>query len=262
MRSENICKFSAARSSDLICLNFIRETKETQSVSLRAKANAIHLVLEGEGVFSCEGREYRIARGSLFFVMQGDLFSVRGENLAYSYISFCGRRAEELTLRFSLSEPRVFDGYDALIPFWETCHADAEEGNIDLLCESVLLYSLAKLAPAKPEKNDAISRIISITQERYTDKDLSLPIIAREIGYDAKYLSSLFKKKKGIAYTQYLREQRVRHAVFLMEQGVASVKNVALLAGFGDALYFSRIFAETMGTSPKTYIQSLSDEIL
>ena len=260
MKSENVCKFSAARSSDLICLNFIRETKETQSVPLRAKANAIHLVLEGEGVFSCEGREYPVARGSLFFVSQGDLFSVRGKGMIYSYISFSGRRAEELMLRFSLSEPRVFDGYDALIPFWESCHADAEDGNIDLLCESVLLYSLSKLHSAKTEKNDAISRVVSITQERYTDKDLSLPIIAREIGYDAKYLSSLFKKKKGIAYTQYLREQRVRHAVFLMEQGVVSVKNVALLSGFGDALYFSRIFAETMGTSPKAYIQSLSEE--
>lgn len=260
MKSENVCKFSAARSSDLICLNFIRETKETQSVPLRAKANAIHLVLEGDGVFFCEGREYTIARGSLFFVAQGDLFSVRGKGMIYSYISFSGRRAEELMLRFSLSEPRVFDGYDALIPFWESCHADAEEGNIDLLCESVLLYSLSKLHSAKTEKNDAISRVVSITQERYTDKDLSLPIIAREIGYDAKYLSSLFKKKKGIAYTQYLREQRVRHAVFLMEQGVVSVKNVALLSGFGDALYFSRIFAETMGTSPKAYIQSLAEE--
>ena len=260
MKSENVCKFSAARSSDLICLNFIRETKETQSVPLRAKANAIHLVLEGEGVFSCEGREYRVARGSLFFVTQGDLFSVRGKGMIYSYISFSGRRAEELMLRFSLSEPRVFDGYDALIPFWESCHADAEDGNIDLLCESVLLYSLSKLHSAKTEKNDAISRVVSITQERYTDKDLSLPIIAREIGYDAKYLSSLFKKKKGIAYTQYLREQRVRHAVFLMEQGVVSVKNVALLSGFGDALYFSRIFAETMGVSPKAYIQSLAEE--
>ena len=260
MKSENVCKFSAARSSDLICLNFIRETKETQSLPLRANANAIHLVLEGAGVFSCEGREYTIARGSLFFVAQGDTFSVRGKGLIYSYISFSGRRAEELMLRFSLSEPRALDGYDALIPFWESCHADAEDGNIDLLCESVLLYSLAKLAPSKPEKNDAISRVVSITQERYTDKDLSLPIIAREIGYDAKYLSSLFKKKKGIAYTQYLREQRVRHAVFLMEQGVASVKNVALLSGFGDALYFSRIFTETMGVSPKAYIQSLAEE--
>ena len=150
--------------------------------------------------------------------------------------------------------------FTLLIPFWESCHADAEEGNIDLLCESVLLYSLSKLHSAKTEKNDAISRVVSITQERYTDKDLSLPIIAREIGYDAKYLSSLFKKKKGIAYTQYLREQRVRHAVFLMEQGVASVKNVALLSGFGDALYFSRIFTETMGVSPKAYIQSLAEE--
>jgi YesN/AraC family two-component response regulator len=82
-------------------------------------------------------------------------------------------------------------------------------------------------------------------------------VLAAELGYDAKYLSSLFKKKKGTPFTQYLRELRIAHALFLMEQGVVSVKNIAILAGFGDALYFSKIFKEVMGVSPKSYIEGL-----
>lgn len=262
MKNESVCKFSPSRSSDLICINFIKETAQAQASGVQAKHHALHLVICGTGVFSVDGKEREIARGSLFFVRAGECFSVRGdEDLSYFYISFFGRRAEELILRFGLGEGRgVFEGYEGLIPFWEDCQKQAEEGNIDILCESVLLYSLAKLRPLKNESESAISRVIAITQERFTEYTLSLPVIAKEIGYDPKYLSSLFKRKKGIAFTQYLRELRLRHAVFLMERGVVSVKNIALLSGFGDALYFSKVFSQQMGKSPKTYIAEQQGE--
>ena len=262
MISENICKFNFTRSSDLVCLNFIKETKNTQDCPLRAKENVIHLVREGSGIFVRNGAEQPIGIGSLFFVCEGDSFSVRSvEGLEYFYITFSGRRADELCLRLGLSSREVLDNYTSLLPFWEECHAAATEENIDMLCESVLLYSLARLAPIKAERNDAIGRVISITQKSFTNPSLSLPSIAAEIGYDPKYLSSLFKKKKGITYTQYLRELRIKHAVFLMEQGVVSVKNVAILSGFGDALYFSKVFSDEMGIAPKTYIQRIMEGI-
>ena len=262
MRNESVCKFSPSRSSDLICINFIRESKQAQAGGVCAKHNALHLVLSGSGVFSLGGRETEISCGTLFFVREGERFSVVGDDaLEYFYISFFGRRAEELILRFGLGEGSgVFRGYEALIPFWSECQGEAEDGNIDILCESVLLYSLAKLRPHKNERVSAISKVVSITQERFTEGDLSLPLIAKEIAYDPKYLSSLFKKTKGISYTQYLRELRLRHAVFLMEQGVVSVKNIAFLSGFGDALYFSKVFTASMGISPKAYIAALEEK--
>ena len=101
---------------------------------------------------------------------------------------------------------------------------------------------------------------MTLTQKSFTDPDLSMSVIADELKYDPKYLSSVFKKKKGIPYTQYLRELRIKHAIFLMEQGVVSVKNVALLSGFSDALYFSKIFTAAEGISPKAYIQKITGE--
>ena len=63
----------------------------------------------------------------------------------------------------------------------------------------------------------------------------------------------------GVGYTQYLRELRLRHAVFLIEQGLVSVKNIALLCGFSDALYFSRLFTQSEGMSPKAYIDKMGE---
>ena len=259
MKNENICKFSPARSSDLICLHFVKEANQTQAKNMRANHHALHLVTEGKGELFLGNAAYALSRGSLFFVADGAEFSIRGEGLVYYYISFFGRRAQELMVRFGvLAGNGVFSGYEGLIPFWEDCQREAEEGNIDILCESVLLYSLAKLRPAKNERISAVSQIVAAVQERFAESTLSLPVIARQIGYDPKYLSSLFKKKKGVSFTQYLRDVRLRHAVFLMEQGVDSIKNIALLSGFGDPLYFSKVFSETMGVSPKIYINNLS----
>jgi transcriptional regulator GlxA family with amidase domain len=49
--------------------------------------------------------------------------------------------------------------------------------------------------------------------------------------------------------------------LFLMEQRVVSVKNIAVLAGFGDALYFSKVFKGQMGESPKKYIEKMQTDI-
>ena len=259
MQRDNVCKFNFNRSSDLICLNFIKEANNSQSKAKIATENSVHLVVSGKGLLSVNGVESIIEKGSLFFIIDGDEFSISSlESLEYLYICFHGRRADELMLRFNINEGNnLFSGYESLISYWNECQELAEAGNIDILCESVLLYSLARLKPAQKQQNDVVSRVIAITQKSFTDPSLSISSIADELGYDAKYLSSLFKKKKGVAYTQYLREQRIRHALFLMEQGVVSVKNVAILSGFADPLYFSKIFTTSEGISPKDYIKKL-----
>lgn len=264
MKHENVCKFNSYRSSDLICMNFIKECNHSQKDISSAECFAINLVLEGKGTFICDGVEHQIEKGTLFFVCEGNAFCVRAqgdETLEYCYICFRGRRANELVFRFNILENNIFQGYDGLIPFWKECQALAKETNIDIVCEAVIFYSLANLKFAKKERSDVISKMIEITQNNFADPGFSLSALASMMGYNEKYLSSLFKKKKDIAYTQYLREQRIKHAIFLIEQGVESVKNVALLSGFHDALYFSKIFAASVGMPPKEYIKSMQSMV-
>lgn len=259
MENKNICKFSISRSSDLICTNFIFETQGGQQHTSKAALHIIGLTVQGSGKLCIGSQEHPLATGTLFFVPRYAEFSIApSADLHYCYISFHGRRGDEFLERLDIHQDNcVFPQQDVLVPFWQECLAQAEEGNIDLLCEAVLLYSLAHMQPAKATKDDVISQIVTLTQEQFTYPGLSLAGVAAEIGYDPKYLSALFKKKKGISYTQYLRDMRLRHAVFLMEEGIVSVKNIALLSGFQDPLYFSKVFTEAEGISPKAYISGL-----
>jgi YesN/AraC family two-component response regulator len=102
--------------------------------------------------------------------------------------------------------------------------------------------------------------IIELTNKSFTDPTFSLSALAKELNYSSKYISFFFKKNKGICFGEYLRTLRVKHSVFLMEQGITSVKNIALLSGFSDALYYSKIFKQEIGRSPKEYIESLAGD--
>lgn len=260
---KNICKFNQDKSSDLICTDFVYEVAQAQATGSTAHQYVLGMVDQGTGTLCCEGKHCPLACGTLFFVPRGKQYTVAGDaQLSYFYICFHGRRAEELIARA---------GFSQVISACDTEAADAariaqmaldalhraSDKNLDLYSEAVLLYLLSHLCREKKARHDLISRIEAATNERYGEVDFSLSVLAGELGYDAKYLSALFKKKRGVPFTQYLRSLRLSHALFLMEQGVVSVKNIAILAGFGDALYFSKIFKDEMGVPPKVYIENL-----
>ena len=73
-----------------------------------------------------------------------------------------------------------------------------------------------------------------------------------------KYLSHFFKEKMNVSYSEYLRSLRFQYAISLFELGISSVKNVALLSGFSDPLYFSNSFKKAIGISPSEFIANLS----
>lgn len=259
----NICKFNQTRSSDLICTDFVYEVAQAQATGSTAQQYVLGVVDHGEGTLSCEGKSIALAVGTAFFVPRGARYTVAGdEGLTYFYITFHGRRAEELIARAGFVQQASacqMEGADAARlceVALDAVHRASEE-NLDLYSESVLLYLLSHLCREKKAHHDLLSQIVAIANDRFSEADFSLSALAAELGYDAKYLSALFKKKKGIPFTQYLRELRVKHALFLMEQGVVSVKNIAILAGFGDALYFSKIFKDEMGVPPKSYMEGL-----
>ncbi len=257
----NICKFNLNCSGDIICDHFVYETSQVQSDPQKASRHGIYLAASGRGALLCGGTRYELSAGIMFFVTEGERFVILSElEFKYYYIHFRGRRADEYLLRLGIGPGRcVFDGYESLIPFWEECSRSAAAGNIDLICEAVLLYSLSKLQPDPRQHSSVVSNLVTITQKCFGEYDLSLSRMADELGYSEKYLSTLFKKSMGISYTQYLQQIRLKHAIFLMEEGVFSVKNVAILSGFRDPLYFSRVFSKSEGISPKQYIQSVAE---
>ena len=257
MKSTNICKFITSGNGErLTTENFIFEsnpiamTKQTPLSSHRTL-----LISSGSGKMQVDGRTFSLGTGTLAFAFCGEQFAFQPEGEAeFFYISFSGGRAEELFRRLSVTPShRSFPGFEAFIPIWRDSLARAEEPSLDLISEGVLLLTLARLAEGAVEREPIAMRVLKYAEENFTDPACSLAAVAEELGYNVKYLSHSFKHELGCGFSQYLRSLRLKHAVFLMEHGVESVKNVAYLAGFSDPLYFSSVFKECYGCAPSAY---------
>ena len=263
MRNRNICKFAPASANDRFAVhNFVLETNPASMNAPHAlPSHRVVLVTRGKGRLQLDTLFVPAEAGMLIFCFREERFSLEPESACeYMYISFSGSRGEELFRRFDIRKNnRIFSGFDGLIPLWQESLARASGENVDLAAESMLLYSLSRLSGASGPKNDAVSKIVEISEEAFTDPQLSIASIAEELGYNAKYLSHVFREKMGVLYSEYLRSLRLKHAVLLMDHGIDSVKNVALLSGFNDPLYFSTVFRKSTGVSPKEYMAKLQD---
>lgn len=254
----NICKFPLPDvSNDLTISCFVLETdEETMRHNVQLTTNRLIVIEQGEGVFLCNGAPYSFAAGTVLFCFKGETLTLQsGENVRYFYIDFSGARGNGLLQRFVITpNTRVKDNFNSCIPFCKDCLLTAQPENLDIIAESVLLYIFSRLSAKCASQNEIIQKIIEFTEDNFQNTELSIAVVAKAIGYSAKYLSHYFKKNTQTNYSEYLRSVRFKYAISLFELGISSVKNVALLSGFSDPLYFSNIFKKITGVSPKEFI--------
>ena len=258
MKYKNICKFIEDGSTrELFTKCFVCErTPSAMKNVISLKSHRAVLFAEGGTVYINE-EAFDAVKGDMIFLFAGDKFSAEpSEGCEYFYIDFDGFRCEELTRRFGITAAdRVRRGHEGLIPFWREALTKASEGSIDLIAESVLLYSFSDLAENVTEEAGAAARAAELIDDEFSDAGLNLAAAAERLGYNSKYLSHSFKQRMGVSFSEYLRTVRIRHAVFLMEHGLESVKNVSYLCGFDDPLYFSAVFKKVIGTPPAAYMK-------
>ena len=263
MKRNNICKFPtpSALGGAISVSKFVKETDaEVMTSKNRLNSHRMLLVTEGNGQFLINGDLHHAEQGTLLFIFADDEFCLFSGSLVYIYIDYSGARADELHRRFEITPlTRAHDGFDGLIPLWLESLARASDKTIDLASESILLYTFSRLSDAVSEKIGIIGKIADITEQSFSDPELNLSNIAEKLCYHPKYLSHLFKEKMNMSYSEYLCSVRLKYAVTLFDHGIDSVKNVALLSGFSDPLYFSKVFKDNIGISPKGYIKNKAD---
>ena len=268
MKTHNICKYISPNNQySLSTEYFIYETTQPLPGKERTlSANVMYLVAEGEAVFLCAGKHYTVKSGYVFFSFSNIPFRIYPHpGFKCFSIRFYGTRVAELFRKFNINATNfVFADHNSLIPKWKEYMAQTTEHNIDILSESLLLYTFGVLKPATLPKVSVAETMLNYLEQHFTESNLSLSALAEELGYTTKYLSTVFKRRFGIGFSHYLQTKRINYAILYFNSGATSIKNVAILSGFSDPLYFSKLFTEFVGVSPKKYIQqvAMSNEIM
>lgn len=84
-------------------------------------------------------------------------------------------------------------------------------------------------------------------------KGLKVQELASRIGISRYYLSTIFRREKGVSPQEYLMNLRMERAAQFLRETRDPVKTVAEQVGYTDSLAFSKAFHRRYGLSPSEY---------
>lgn len=87
----------------------------------------------------------------------------------------------------------------------------------------------------------------------YADTELSLGSVAAAARISPNHLSTVFKEKTGVCFSEYLTELRIRQAKYLLVTTDLLASDVATRVGYQNFNYFSMLFKRVVGVSPSRY---------
>lgn len=100
--------------------------------------------------------------------------------------------------------------------------------------------------------NDIICSILEFLDTNLNRK-ISIEEISFKFSYNRYYLMKLFKKELGITVFTYINRFRIYHSILDIQNFDYSFTKVALRNGFYSLEYFSEMFHNIMGVSPRIY---------
>jgi AraC-like DNA-binding protein len=102
------------------------------------------------------------------------------------------------------------------------------------------------------EAQRIVRKAMAYLHEHYMEP-ISLEDAARHISVSKEYLARCFRHEVGITLVKYLNRYRVRQAKALLQKGEHNLTEIALETGFSSSAYFSRVFRQEVGMSPREY---------
>jgi len=85
------------------------------------------------------------------------------------------------------------------------------------------------------------------------DRDLTRDEVARHVGVSPGHLSKLLRERTGRSFVELLREARVRAACEQLARSEAPLVEISASCGFCDQSYFTHVFKELRGMTPRQY---------
>lgn len=132
---------------------------------------------------------------------------------------------------------------------------DAYLTQILILCGRCFSHPLS--SPGRGQKPVSQSSQPVYRALKYADHHIFEPLtvsgLAAALGYDACYLSHVFKSKMGCTLQQYLARRKAEQACRLLEMGRFTVTAVAEKLGYTNVQSFSRAFKKATGFYPSAY---------
>ena len=148
---------------------------------------------------------------------------------------------------------RKIDAGKHVNSIWEENMKRGEIHSYDRMME----YTEKLLASAKDFLEETENESVAVVVKKYIDSHYSEEIncesLSKMVYLSASHLEKIFKEKTGKSLGNYLIDVRVEQAQKLLLSGKMTVAQVADSVGYSNFNYFSRLFKNKTGVTPKEY---------
>lgn len=222
-------------------------------------SHALVFKLSGESVYYFSDRTVHLHGGEMLFVPQGASYTFGktspGES-RYILVNFRGQVRPGV--------PQIYR-LDAVLDLDHFCHRLRRVSLLETAQDryrALSLFYQALECACEVEKATCLNTAAAQTlepgvehlREHLYDPTLKIGQLHTFCGVSDTYFRKLFIARFGVSPKRYVLGMRLRHAKAILEHGeFNSVAHAALLSGFDDPLYFSKVFKKTYGYPPSQH---------
>ncbi len=224
----------------------------------------LHYIKKGAGIYQVGDKIYRLKAGDAFLIYPDTLCRYQADRedpWEYYWVGFKGNTAKHLLSQtaFSPEAPHICCEEDLSFPIRRILECKGQEprnqaemtGHLYLLL-SLLMHKEHPRENAKKYRKEYLMKIHEFITQNYS-RQISVTDLSEALGLSKSHLHRIFMEETGESPIQYLSKYRIEQSLQLLQSTDMSIACIANAVGFGDQLYFSRVFSKQMGMSPSKY---------
>ena len=226
------------------------------------------MVTSGSGKLVYEDKDYVLTRNSCVFIDCRKPYSHTTDDQNLWHLSWCHFYGPSLSSIYDKYCER--GGRSVFTPADNTLFATTLEDlmatakSSDYMRDMMINEQLSKLLTMimsyswHPEERTSAPKRASVSDvKEYLDvhyaERVTLDDLSTMFFIDKYYLAKTFKNQFGLSITTYLQNLRITKAKQLLRFSDKTIETIGYEVGLGNPAYFSRVFKNVEGVSPKIY---------
>ncbi len=101
-----------------------------------------------------------------------------------------------------------------------------------------------------------LEKLQQVLDKEISNSEFTSDNFATSVGMSRMQLHRKLKSLLGVSATEFLRNERLKTAIVLLEKGNGNISEIAYSVGFNDLSYFTKCFKEVYNATPSEFAES------
>lgn len=237
---------------------------------------SLHFVMYGMGTLMIGNEKIFLGKGNVFLLHAGEEYEYYPDSIepwTYVWIDFEGEELDSLFVACGLTKEkpylRIID-YAGMVDIVKSL-LEGYDGGVtqSMVCSAYTMLFLSKLIQHH-NRNAHVGVRGSVRFKQFRDiliyvnnnycMNLSLEQLAEDVHLSVKQIISMFRDYTGYTPINYINKMRISSACMMLKTTDYKIEKVAEMVGVENEKYFSRMFTQLTGVSPREYRKNCGDD--